>query len=724
MPSARGKSRPSLRQGLDREIYQVVRKLAEEQSNANLSVTDVSNWIKSSNSSLARKPRKLLEDSIERVLDVIKEDEMSGDEEMAPIDGNFGEPEEASAANSMNMALRGDLAKQSAANDAMVKKRDKERSSDGPPRKKKKIEKEPEINTAPPAHIRLEDVGGVDNIKGQLKELLVLPLLCPQEYAQRKIPIPRGILLHGPPGCGKTVISRAFAAKLGVPFIEILGPSIVSGMSGESEKQVREHFEEARKQAPCLIFIDEIDVIAPKRDTSQSQMEKRIVAQLLISMDSLAAEANEGKPVIVLAATNRPDSLDPALRRGGRFDTEINMGVPNEKMRELILRAQTRETHISPDVDFKQIAKMTGGFVGADLKDLVGKAGTWSMDRFREALEAQAAETEAAMDVDEGENAQECSDMDKSITRLIHRVKRNDIPRPAGHENTSITMKAFLEVLPHIQPSSKREGFATIPDITWEDIGALGDIRKELQAAVVEPIKNPERYKAVGITAPTGVLLWGPPGCGKTLLAKAVAAESKANFISVKGPELLNKYVGESERAVRQVFMRARSSVPCVIFFDELDALVPRRNDALSEASARVVNMLLTELDGLSDREGIYVIAATNRPDMIDDAMLRPGRLETLLYVGLPAANERVEIMAALLRNTPIDNHHAEYAQECDNFSGADLSSLVRKAGQTALARNSGTVTLDDFRVARQDVTPSVSDLKRYEQLRKRLGRG
>lgn len=582
-------------------------------------------------------------------------------------------------------------------------------------------EKATKIDTTPPNYVRLEDVGGVDSIKRELKDHLVLPLLCPEEYVKRKIPIPRGILLHGPPGCGKTVISRAFAAKLGVPFIEILGPSVVSGMSGESEKQIREHFEKAKEVAPCLIFIDEIDVIAPKRDTAQSQMEKRIVAQLLISMDGLAMEANDGKPVIVLAATNRPDSLDPALRRGGRFDTEINMGVPNESMRELILRAQTRDTHMAPDVDFAKLAKMTAGFVGADLRDLVGKAGTWSMDQYREALEKQSVETETEMEIDDAAGSTKPSDMDRSISRLINRVRDKDRERPIGFGDTAITMEAFEAVLPGIQPSSKREGFATVPDTTWADVGALDSVRDELQTAIVEPIKNPQRYKKVGISAPTGVLLWGPPGCGKTLLAKAVAAESKANFISVKGPELLNKYVGESERAVRQVFMRARSSIPCVIFFDELDALVPRRNEALSEASARVVNTLLTELDGLSTREGIYLIAATNRPDIIDDAMLRPGRLETLLYVGLPAADERVEILRALIKKTPIDPALAFIGSACNNFSGADLGSLLRKAGQHALKRGSDNVGQSDFLEAIKHVKPSVGDLARYEKLKKKF---
>ena len=551
--SSRG--RLTLRQGLDKEVYQVVRKYLDEQPESikKVKVYTVYDWIKNSNSSLKRKSKKLLEDSIERVLTVLQED-ASDEEELGSIEGDFGSGEEQQKApdssDLMNKHIVGSWAPSGTStpvvNGEKSKKRDGPRAVNGERESKKQKrtdgregEKATKIDTSPPNHVRLEDVGGVDSIKRELKDHLVLPLLCPEEYVKRKIPIPRGILLHGPPGCGKTVISRAFAAKLGVPFIEILGPSVVSGMSGESEKQIREHFEKAKEVAPCLIFIDEIDVIAPKRDIAQSQMEKRIVAQLLISMDGLAMEANDGKPVIVLAATNRPDSLDPALRRGGRFDTEINMGVPNESMRELILRAQTRDTHIASDVDFAKLAKMTAGFVGADLRDLVGKAGTWSMDQYREALEEQSVETE--IEIDDVSGSTNPSDMDRSISRLINRVRDKDRERPIGFEDTAITMEAFEVVLPGIQPSSKREGFATVPDTTWADVGALDSVRDELQTAIVEPIKNPQRYKRVGISAPTGVLLWGPPGCGKTLLAKAVAAESKANFISVKGPELLNK---------------------------------------------------------------------------------------------------------------------------------------------------------------------------------------
>jgi ribosome biogenesis ATPase len=662
-----------------------------------------------SNSSIKRKPKKVLQQSLERCLDFRGVPEDSSDSE-ADLEREVA----ARAPNTdiMNRSLRANLSGSRPPSpppaDDTTKKR---RAANGEALpKRQKIDK-----VAPPGDVSLYDIGGIEDVLNQLKELLVLPLLRPRKYIETNVSLPRGILLHGPPGCGKTMISRAFAAALGVPFVEILGPSIVSGMSGESEKGVRERFEEAKKHAPCLIFIDEIDAIAPKRDTSQSQMEKRIVAQLLVSIDEL--ERDKEKPVIVLAATNRPDALDPALRRGGRFDTEINIGVPNEQVRAAIMRAQTRGLSLAPDVDFVSLAKRTAGFVGADLKDLAGKAGSWQMAQYREALERQALDLEQTMDLD-GEKA--LMPHVDSIMRLISTARRSDIPEPPGFEETAITMAAFDAVLPHITPSSKREGFATIPDVSWEDIGALASVREELQTAIVDPIQNPERYAAVGISAPTGVLLWGPPGCGKTLLAKAVAAESKANFISIKGPELLNKYVGESEAAVRRVFMRARSSVPCVIFFDELDALVPRRDDSLSEASGRVVNMLLTELDGLSARAGIYVIGATNRPDIIDDAMMRPGRLETRLFVDLPGAAERVEILRALIRNKPIPAEVAAIAgtSACDGYSGADLESLIRKAGQHALKSQKNRVEMEDFEFAVGSIKGSVGSMDKYYRLR------
>lgn len=573
-----------------------------------------------------------------------------------------------------------------------------------------------EIDRSPPTHISLANLGGVDSVIQQLEDLIVLPLLQPNIYTTSKIQPPRGILLHGPPGCGKTMIANAFAAELGVSFIALSAPSIVSGMSGESEKALRDHFDEAKKMAPCLVFIDEIDAITPKRESAQREMEKRIVAQLLTCMDDLALEKTGGKAVIVLAATNRPDSLDPALRRGGRFDKEINLGVPNEAVREQILRALTGEMQLSGDLDFLRLAKLTPGFVGADLSDLVSTAGSAAIKRLLDTFKNQVAD----MDVDNDTPAVSVKVLE--LRRLIKRAKGSP---GEGMQAISITNKDFLTALPKIQPSSKREGFATIPDTTWADIGALRPIREELLTAIVEPIRHPEKYRRVGITAPTGVLLWGPPGCGKTLLAKAVANESSANFISVKGPELLNKYVGESERAVRQVFVRARSSIPCVIFFDELDALVPKRDDALSESSARVVNTLLTELDGLSSREGIYVIAATNRPDIIDSAMLRPGRLETLIFVDLPSADERAEILQTLIRNLqiPYSDAIAEVARGCEGFSGADLESLLRRAGYAAIKRND-QIKLEDFEKARERIRPSVSDVRKYQKLKTLWGAG
>ena len=588
------------------------------------------------------------------------------------------------------------------------KTRSVNRTANGEPARKRR-KAAPEADRSPPNHVSLADLGGVDSVIQELEDLIVLPLLQPQIYLASKIQPPRGILLHGPPGCGKTMIANALAAELGVPFIALSAPSVVSGMSGESEKALREHFEEAKRLAPCLVFIDEIDAITPKRESAQREMEKRIVAQLLTCLDDLALEKTGGKAVIVLAATNRPDSLDPALRRGGRFDKEINMSVPSEPVREQILKALTRETCLSKDTNLKFLAKMTPGFVGADLNDLVSTAGATAIKRYLETLKMES--NDLALEDDSGATVKV-----QELRRLVKHAREST---QSSIEAIAINHADFLAALPKIQPSSKREGFATIPDTTWADIGALRSVREELLTAIVEPIRHPEKYARVGITAPTGVLLWGPPGCGKTLLAKAVANESRANFISVKGPELLNKYVGESERAVRQVFVRARSSVPCVIFFDELDALVPKRDDALSESSARVVNTLLTELDGLSNRQGIYVIAATNRPDIIDPAMLRPGRLETLLFVDLPGEMERVEILQTLIKNLslPFDEDITAVAMACDGFSGADLESLLRRAGYAAIKRND-VIRLQDFVTARQSVRPSVGDRRKYDRLK------
>ncbi|PYH64854.1 putative AAA family ATPase/60S ribosome export protein Rix7 [Aspergillus vadensis CBS 113365] len=725
--------RPTLRQGLDKDIYQIVRKIIDdnaENAQFRLSVSSIYDTIKRSNSSLNRKPKRILEDSIERVVEVLKADVL-GEDENDSIDGDFEGLEEPPApeSNSLNKSLVGmwnttnssKPSKQSESNTAEStaappSTSTKKRHHGGESQSSKRRKAEAAVDRSPPTHISLADLGGLDDVVQELGDLVILPMTRPQVYMSSNVQPPRGVLLHGPPGCGKTMIANAFAAELGVPFISISAPSVISGMSGESEKALREYFEEAKRIAPCLIFIDEIDAITPKRESAQREMEKRIVAQLLTCMDDLALEKTDGKPVIVLAATNRPDSLDAALRRGGRFDKEINMTVPSEPVREQILRALTRKMRLVDDLDFKTLAKRTPGFVGADLNDLVATAGAAAIKRYLELLKSNSGE-EMEMEI-EGE-ADIISPKVKELRRLITHAKET----PIGDETQTVLVSNadFFTALPKIQPSSKREGFATIPDTTWADIGALGGIRDELSTAIVEPIKNPEIYANVGITAPTGVLLWGPPGCGKTLLAKAVANESRANFISVKGPELLNKFVGESERAVRQVFVRARSSVPCVIFFDELDALVPRRDDTLSEASARVVNTLLTELDGLgSSRQGLYVIAATNRPDIIDPAMLRPGRLETLLFVNLPSPLERVEILQTLVRNLPIEFNEdlRRLAEECEGFSGADLGSLLRRAGYSAIKRRD-SIKFEDFVAAKAFIRPSVTDLKKYEKLRR-----
>ena len=604
-----------------------------------------------------------------------------------------------------------------------------ERQANGEPKlKRRKADSRKEVDRTPPTDISLENLGGVDDVIEELNELVAMPMLYPDTYIRTGIQPPRGVLLHGPPGCGKTMIANAFAAEIGVSFIPLSAPSLVAGMSGESEKKIRDIFEEAKRMAPCLVFIDEIDVIMGKRESAQREMEKRIVAQMLTCMDEMALEKTGGKPVIIIAATNRPDSLDPALRRAGRFNKEINLGVPNELARENILRALTQKLALPEDFAYRSLAKLTPGFVGADLNDVVSVAGTEAMKRMMAVLKQRTA---TAMDID---TTSSDATLPPSLLILRSLVSHAGESSPDG--DFSITYQDFLTAIPKVQPSAKREGFATIPDTTWSHIGALHEVREQLEMAIVEPIKRPESFARVGITAPTGVLLWGPPGCGKTLLAKAVANESKANFISIKGPELLNKYVGESERAVRQVFERARSSVPCILFFDQLDALVPKREDSLSEASSKVVNTLLTELDGSSNRAGIYVIAATNRPDMIDPAMLRPGRLGTSVFVDLPTPDERVEILKALYKKALPEAAQSEVdglesvARDvrCTGYSGADLGNLHQAAAVAALKREmasgpgSGELRIQrgDWEVALGKVRASVKDAGKYRRLKER----
>ena len=716
MPSRSSSSgRNSLSNQLDREVHQIVQKWAEDEEHIP-DVSEVYQRIKNSNSSLNRRPKKILESSIERAISVIRADQLGNDSDTID-DEIIPEEKDLVSSNALNRSITGLWSKsgsssvangpqimvdsvhgpqETSLNSSLTETKSRKRpAKEMHPRKRSRT-----ISYLPSPNVSLKDLGGVGPIVKQFTQLLALPLRAPAILNELRIEPPRGIILHGPPGCGKTMMAHAIAAKFRVPFIHFSAPSVVSGMSGESEKALREYFNEAKKVAPCLMFIDEIDAITSKRENAQRDMEKRIVAQLLTCMDDLALENTEGKSVIVIAATNRPNSLDPALRRAGRFDKEISMGIPTQSMRETILRVLTRNSKLADDIDFAKLALKTPGFVGADLKDLVSTVGSIVAGRALQILVNETKNSE--MDLDDADLEPEVQELDRILMRL-------------DDSNTSLrdikfTNQDFFDALPFVQPSLKREGFTNLPDTTWADVGALSDIQQQLKKAIVNPILHPEKYRRVGITTPFGVLLCGPPGCGKTLLAKATANEAQANFINIRGPQLLDKYLGESERAVRELFARARSSAPCIVFFDEFDGLATRRNDEAG-ANARIVNALLTELDGAIDRTGVFVIAATNRVDMIDKALLRPGRFEKILHVGLPQKEDRVTILETLLRKIDItfDDVIKKLAEDCQGFSGADLAALVRQAGQFALDRDDGII-LEDLLKARKEIQPSVDD--------------
>jgi len=564
--------------------------------------------------------------------------------------------------------------------------------------------------------VTYEDIGGLDEEIRKIREMVELPLKYPELFTRLGIEPPKGVLLHGSPGTGKTLLAKAVANESDVNFILVNGPEIMNKFYGESEKRLRDIFEEAEKTAPSIIFIDEIDSIAPKREEVTGEVERRVVSTLLTQMDGLKSRGR----VVVIGATNRPNSLDPALRRPGRFDREINIGVPDKKGRLNVLKIHTRNMPLTKDVDLEKLAEITYGFVGADISALA---------------------KEAAMNV-----------LRKILSGL--KLKENEpIPKEVL-EKLIITDSDFREALKIVRPSAMREVLVEKPDIGWDDIGGLDELKQELKEAVEWPLKNPGAFKRLGIRPPRGILLYGPPGTGKTLLAKAVAKESDANFILVKGPEVLDKYVGESEKGIRKIFERARQVAPAIIFFDEVDALAPRRTGS-GENGARVtenvVNTLLSEMDGLEVLTDIVVVAATNRPDILDPALLRPGRFDRILLTYAPDKKARVDTLKIHTKKMPIvltkeelkeiegklkkeklpeekkkdlsdkDKLLHYLADMTEGFVGSDLDSLVREAAMLALRENINVkeVAKKHFDAALKKVKPSVTPetMQKYKEL-------
>jgi len=527
-----------------------------------------------------------------------------------------------------------------------------------------------------------EDVGGLHEEIQRVREMVELPLRHPELFQRLGIEPPKGVLLHGPPGCGKTLLARAVANESEANFFSINGPEIMSKFYGESEARLREIFQQAQQNAPSIIFIDELDAIAPKREEVTGEVERRVVAQLLALMDGLSGRGN----VIVIGATNRPGALDPALRRPGRFDREIEIGVPDKQGRNEIIQIHTRGMPLAEDVDLKRLGEMTHGYTGADLSSL-GR--------------------ETAM---------------KALRRYLPQINLEEerIP-PSVLEKMQVTMEDFVNAYKEITPTAMREVYIEIPTVHWEDIGGLDEVKEDLREAVEWPLKTPEIFTRLGIKPPKGILLYGPPGSGKTLLAKAVATESAANFITIKGPEIFSKWVGESEKAIREVFRKARMAAPAVIFFDEIDSLVPRRGLGFSDSgvSERVISQLLTEMDGIVTLEDIVVIAATNRPDMVDPAVLRPGRFDRLIYVPEPDEKSKLQIFKIYTKNMPLkkDVELSQLVASARYYSGADIEALCREAAMVALRKDVNTkeVAMEDFEEARKRIGPSVTpDMEKW----------
>ncbi|RRJ33560.1 CDC48 family AAA ATPase [Halocatena pleomorpha] len=564
------------------------------------------------------------------------------------------------------------------------------------------VSEEPSDRETP--NVTYEDIGGLDEELEQVREMIELPMRHPELFRQLGIDPPKGVLLHGPPGTGKTLMAKAVASEIDAYFTNISGPEIMSKFYGESEEQLREIFEEASDNAPAIVFIDELDAIAPKRGETTGDVERRVVAQLLSLMDGL----EERGQVTVIGATNRVDALDPALRRGGRFDREIEVGVPDQEGRKEILQVHTRGMPLTDDVDLDVYAENTHGFVGADLESLAKEGAMTALRRIRPQLDLESDE------------------IDSEVL-----------------EDLRVTDDDFRDALKGIEPSALREVFVEVPDVTWNSVGGLENTKDRLRETIQWPIDYPEVFRTMDMASAKGVLLYGPPGTGKTLLAKAIANEANSNFISIKGPELLNKYVGESEKGVRDVFSKARENAPTVVFFDEIDSIAGERGQRMSDSGVgeRVVSQLLTELDGVEELDDVVVIAATNRPDLIDSALLRPGRLDRHVHVPVPDEEARQAIFEVHTRDKPLADavDLERLARMSDGYVGADIEAVCREAAMIAtrefidhvdaeeIETSVGNVriTMDHFEQALEETSPSVTDEVReqYDEIEDQFGR-
>ncbi|MEM2096353.1 MAG: CDC48 family AAA ATPase [Candidatus Caldarchaeum sp.] len=548
-----------------------------------------------------------------------------------------------------------------------------------------------EISTTPAKRleevsgISYEDIGGLHDELQRIREMIELPLKHPELFKHLGIEPPKGVILYGPPGTGKTLIAKAIANETGAHFVSINGPEIMSKFYGESEARLREVFQEAEQNSPSIIFIDELDAIAPKRGEVTGEVERRVVSQLLTLMDGLKSRGQ----VVVIGATNRIEAIDPALRRPGRFDREIRIGVPDRNGRKEILLIHTRRMPLSDDINLDELAEITHGFVGADIAALTREAAMNALRRYLPQI-----------------------DLEKEV-----------IPADVL-EKIKVTREDFANALKTIQPSALREVVLEVPNVKWEDIGGLEAVKQELREAVEWPLKYPDVFRRLGIRPPRGILLYGPPGTGKTLLAKAVATESQANFISVKGPEVLSKWVGESEKAVREIFRKARETAPCIIFFDELDSIAPRRGiHTDAGVTDRIVNQLLTEMDGMQTLKGVVIMGATNRPDILDPALLRPGRFDRVLYVPPPDRASRLAIFKIHTREMPLDADVdlEALASITEGYTGADIEAVVREAAMLAARENINAqkVSMAHFEKALLKIKPSVGveEKAEYEKI-------